>query len=37
MWAEYKTGAGFEPKLLVQFPLLEETFMLLGVADWLAT
>src|ERR1700676_2532186 len=34
LWAGYKTGAGIEPALLAQFPLLEETLSALGVAVW---
>jgi 5'-3' exonuclease len=34
LWAGYKTGAGVEPDLLAQFPLLEETLSALGVAVW---
>jgi 5'-3' exonuclease len=34
LWPEYKTGAGIEPDLLAQFPLLEEGLSLLGIAVW---
>jgi 5'-3' exonuclease len=34
LWAGYKTGAGVDPDLLAQFPLLEETLSALGVAVW---
>jgi 5'-3' exonuclease len=34
MWPGYKTGAGIEPDLLAQFPLLEDTLYALGVAVW---
>jgi 5'-3' exonuclease len=34
MWGEYKTGAGIQPDLLAQFPLLEEALSALGVAVW---
>lgn len=34
LWAGYKTGAGIEPDLLAQFPLLEEALSALGVATW---
>lgn len=34
LWAGYKTGAGIEPELLVQFPLLEDALRALGVAVW---
>src|SRR5689334_5909633 len=34
MWRGYKTGAGVEPDLLAQFPLLEEALAELGVAVW---
>jgi len=34
LWPGYKTGAGIEPDLLSQFPLLEEALMALGVAVW---
>jgi 5'-3' exonuclease len=33
-WPGYKTGAGIDPDLLVQFPLLEEALAALGVAVW---
>jgi 5'-3' exonuclease len=34
LWPGYKTGAGIEPDLLAQFPLLEEALVALGVATW---
>jgi 5'-3' exonuclease len=34
LWAEYKTGAGIEPDLLAQFPLLEEALSAAGVVVW---
>ena len=34
LWPEYKTGAGIDPDLFAQFPLLEEGLMALGVATW---
>ena len=34
LWPGYKTGAGIEPDLLAQFPLLEEALAALGVAVW---
>ena len=34
IWPGYKTGAGIEPKLLAQFPLLEEALTSLGVVVW---
>ena len=34
LWADYKTGAGIEPDLLAQFPLLEESLTALGVVVW---
>ena len=34
LWAGYKTGAGIEPDLWAQFPLLEEALTALGVAVW---
>jgi 5'-3' exonuclease len=34
LWAGYKTGAGVEPDLLAQFPLLEEALSALGVVVW---
>ena len=34
MWSGYKTGAGIEPDLLSQFPLLEQALSALGVAVW---
>lgn len=34
LWSGYKTGAGIEPDLLAQFPLLEEGIAALGIAVW---
>ena len=34
LWPGYKTGAGIEPDLLAQFPLLEEALFALGVVIW---
>jgi len=34
LWPGYKTGAGIDPDLLAQFPLLEESLAALGVAVW---
>jgi len=34
LWPGYKTGAGIDPDLLSQFPLLEEALGALGVAVW---
>jgi 5'-3' exonuclease len=34
LWPGYKTGAGIEPELLAQFPLLEEAMIALGIATW---
>lgn len=34
LWAGYKTGAGVDPELLQQFPLLEEGLAAMGVALW---
>ena len=34
LWPGYKTGAGIEPELLAQFPLLEEALSALGIAVW---
>ena len=34
LWPGYKTGAGIEPDLLAQFPLLEEAMIALGIATW---
>jgi 5'-3' exonuclease len=34
LWHGYKTGAGIEPALLSQFPLLEEAMSKLGVVVW---
>jgi 5'-3' exonuclease len=34
LWPGYKTGAGIDPDLLAQFPLLEEALAALGIAVW---
>jgi 5'-3' exonuclease len=34
LWRGYKTGAGIEPDLLQQFPLLEETLAAAGIVVW---
>lgn len=34
LWPGYKTGAGVEPNLLAQFPLLEEVLTAAGVVVW---
>lgn len=34
MWPGYKTGAGIEPELLTQFPLVEQALEALGVVVW---
>jgi 5'-3' exonuclease len=34
LWPGYKTGAGVDPALLAQFPILEETVDALGIALW---
>src|SRR5437867_831448 len=34
LWPGYKTGAGIEPDLLAQFPLLESALFALGVVVW---
>jgi 5'-3' exonuclease len=34
LWAGYKTGAGIEPALRDQFPLVEEALAALGVVVW---
>jgi len=34
LWPGYKTGAGIEPDLLSQFPLLEQALSAMGVAVW---
>jgi 5'-3' exonuclease len=34
LWPGYKTGAGIEPDLKAQFPLLEEALFALGVPVW---
>lgn len=37
LWPGYKTGAGIEPALAAQFPLLEEGLRAMGIATWPAT
>jgi 5'-3' exonuclease len=34
LWPGYKTGAGIEPDLLAQFPLLEEALSVAGIVVW---
>ncbi len=34
LWSDYKTGAGVDPNLLSQFPLLEEALAAAGVVVW---
>ncbi len=34
LWPAYKTGAGIEPDLYLQFPLLEEALAAMGVVVW---
>src|SRR5688572_4573523 len=34
LWPGYKTGAGIDPDLLAQFPLLEEALAAAGVVVW---
>jgi len=34
LWPGYKTGEGIEPRLLAQFPILEDVLSALGVALW---
>ena len=34
LWPGYKTGAGIEPALWSQFPLLEEVLAAMGVVTW---
>ena len=34
LWPGYKTSAGVPPELLVQFPILEDALVALGVAVW---
>jgi 5'-3' exonuclease len=34
MWPGYKTGAGIEPDLFAQFPVLEEALVALGIVVW---
>src|SRR5437879_9546968 len=35
LWPGYKTGEGVDPRLLAQFPLLEEALEAMGGVDWL--
>src|SRR5216110_1967014 len=34
LWHGYKTGAGIDPDLLAQFPILEDTLRAAGVVVW---
>ncbi len=34
LWPGYKTGAGIDPNLLAQFPLLEEALVAAGIVVW---
>ena len=34
LWPGYKTGAGIDPDLLAQFPLLEEELTVAGITVW---
>src|SRR5437660_10772098 len=34
LWPGYKTGEGVDPRLLAQFPLLEEALEAMGVVVW---
>jgi 5'-3' exonuclease len=34
LWPDYKTGAGIDPDLLKQFPLLEEAVAAMGITVW---
>jgi 5'-3' exonuclease len=34
MWPGYKTGAGIEPDLFAQFPVLEKALVALGIVVW---
>jgi 5'-3' exonuclease len=34
LWPGYKTGAGIDPELFSQFPILEEALSALGIAVW---
>ena len=34
LWAGYKTGAGIDPELFAQFPLLEEALSAAGIVVW---
>jgi len=37
LWADYKTGAGIEPALWAQFPILEDGLRAMGVVLWQMT
>src|SRR2546428_4397328 len=34
LWPGYKTGEGIDPRLMLQFPLLEEALQAMGVKVW---
>src|SRR5580765_3613859 len=34
LWHGYKTGAGIDPDLLAQFPILEDTLRAAGIVVW---
>src|SRR5881296_4051352 len=34
LWPGYKTGEGVDPRLMSQFPLLEEALQAMGVVVW---
>jgi len=34
LWSGYKTGAGIEPELFAQFPVLEDALAALGITVW---
>src|SRR5258707_4255255 len=34
LWPGYKTGAGIDPELFAQFPLLEDTLIAAGIVVW---
>src|SRR5439155_13547923 len=34
LWPGYKTGEGVDPRLMSQFPLLEEALQAMGVRVW---
>ena len=34
LWPGYKTGAGIDPELFRQFPIIEEALAALGVLVW---